>query len=96
MPLNSLICQDDIAKMIYMLEDARKDTRNVGQMLELDQVRVNTSKSKFVILAPQKWRTELLKEAEANPIKMGETTIENSKSEKYMGGQIHKDRQQQE
>ena len=33
-------------------------------------------------------RTEILKEAEANPIKMGDTIIKNSKSEKYLGDQI--------
>ena len=57
MPLNSLIFQDDIAKMNYTLEDARKGARDVGRM------RANTSKSKFVILAPQKSKTALLKEA---------------------------------
>ena len=34
-------------------------------------------------------RTEILKEAEANPIMMGDTIIENSKLEKYLGDQIH-------
>ena len=29
-------------------------------------------------------------DAEANPIRMGELIIENSKSEKYLGDQIHK------
>ena len=56
-------------------------------MLELKQLPANTSKSKYVIMAPQKSRTE----AEANPIKLGETTIENSKSDKYLGDQIYKD-----
>ena len=35
--------------------------------------------------------TELLKEAEANPIKIGETIIENSRTEKNLGDQIHED-----
>ena len=55
--LNSLIFQDDIAKMNYMLEDARKGGRDIGRF------GANTSKSKFVILAPQKSKTALLKEA---------------------------------
>ena len=42
----------------------------------------------MVIGTPES-RTEILKEAEANPIKMGDTIIENSKSEKYLGDQIH-------
>ena len=71
MELNSLIFQDNIAKMNFTLEDARKGAKDVGRMLESKQLRVNTTKSKFVILATPESRTELLKEAEANPIKMG-------------------------
>ena len=41
--------------------------------MELKQLRANTSKSKYVLMAPPKSRTALLKEAEDNPIKMGET-----------------------
>ena len=48
MQLNSLIFQDDIAKMNFTLEDAR----DVGRMLESKQMRANTSKSKYVIMAP--------------------------------------------
>ena len=60
-------------------------------MLESKQLTTNKSKSKYVIMAPLKSRTALLKEAEVNPIKMGETIIENLKSEEYLGNQIHKD-----
>ena len=42
-------------------------------------------------MAPPKSRTDLLKEAKANPIKMGETIIENSRTEKYLGDQIDED-----
>ena len=59
--------------------------------LELKQLRANTSKSKYVIMAPPKSRTALLKEVEDNPMKMGETIIENSKAEKYLGDRIHED-----
>ena len=62
-------------------------------MLELKQLHANTSKSKFVKMAPPKSQTELLKEAEVNPIKMGETIIENSRTEKYLGDQKHEDTQ---
>ena len=58
-------------------------------MLELKQLRANTSKSKFVVIGKPESRTQMLKEAEANPIRMGETIIVNSKSEKYLGDQIH-------
>ena len=63
MELISMIFQDNIAKMNFTLEDARKGARDVGRMMELKQLRANTSKSKYVIMAPPKSRTELLKEA---------------------------------
>ena len=54
-------------------------------------LRANTSNSKFVVIGVPESRTDILKEAEANPIKMADTIIENSKSEKYLGDQIHED-----
>ena len=71
--LNSLIFQDNIAKMNRTLEDARKGARDVGRMLESKQLKANTSKSKFVVIGTPESRTEILKEAEANPIKMGDS-----------------------
>ena len=84
--LNSLIFQDDIAKMNRTMEDARKGAKEVGRILESKQLRANMSTSKFVLLGPPISRTELLKEAEANPIKMAETIIEprNTCGTKYM------------
>ena len=55
------------------------------------ELRDNTSKSKFVVIGKSQSQTEILKEAEANPIKMGKTIIENSKSEKYLGDTIHEE-----
>ena len=89
--LNSLIFQDDIAKMNYTMEDARKGAIDVSRLLESKQLQANTSKSKFVVISSRKSRTERLKDAEINPIMMGTMVIENSKSEKYLGDQIHED-----
>ena len=61
-------------------------------MLESEQLTTNKSKSKYVIMAPLKSRTDQLKESEVNPMKMGEIIIENSHSEKYLGNQIYEDR----
>ena len=68
------------------MEDARKGVNDVGQLLESKQLRANTSKSRFVVIGQQKSRTNILKEAEINPIMMGTTVIENSKSDKYEYG----------
>ena len=48
--LNSLIFQDNIAKMNYTMEDSRKGARDVGRLLESKQLRANSSKSKFVVI----------------------------------------------
>ena len=77
--------------MNYTMEDSRKGARDVGRLLESKQLRANTSKSKFVVIGSQESRTEMLKDAETNPIMMGTTVIENSKVEKYLGDQIHED-----
>ena len=73
------------------MEDTRKGAKDVGRLLESKQLRANTSKSRYVVVGSQKSRTEILKEAEINPIMMGTMVIENSKSEKYLGDQIHED-----
>ena len=89
--LNSLIFQDDIAKMNRTMEDARKGATDVGRLLESKQLRANTSKSRYVVIGHQKSRTEILEEAEINPTMMGTMVIKNSKSENYLGDQIHED-----
>ena len=73
------------------MEDARKGEKDVGRLLDSKQLRANTQKSCFVVIGSPKSRTEILKDAEANPIMMGDMIIENSKSEKYLGDQIHED-----
>ena len=69
--LNSLIFQDDIAKMNRTIEDARKGAKDVGRLLESKQLRANTQKSCFVVIGQRKSRTEILKDAEINPVRMG-------------------------
>ena len=58
--LNSLIVQDDIAKINFPLEDARKGAKDVGRMLESTQLLANTSKSKFVVIGTPESRTEIV------------------------------------
>ena len=89
--LNSLNFKDYIAKMNRMLEDAKKGSKDVGTLVESKQLRANPAKSKFAVIRTPESRTEILKESEANPIMMGDTIIENSKSKKNLGDQIHED-----
>ena len=61
--LNSLIFQDDIAKMNRTMEDARKGAKDVGQLLESKQLCANTQKSRCVVIVQQKSSTEIPKDA---------------------------------
>ena len=54
-------------------------------------MKVNTSKSKFVIIEQKQSRTKMVKDAKSNTIKMDNHTLENPKSLKYLGNQIHED-----
>ena len=53
-----------------MLIDARTGARDVGRLLESKQLRANKQKSRFVVIGSPKSKTEILKDAEANPIMM--------------------------
>ena len=68
--------------MNHTMEDARKGAKDVGRLLDSKQLRANTSKSRFVVIGQQKYSTDILKEAEINPIMVGMAVIEKSKSEK--------------
>ena len=83
--LNSLIFQDDIAKMNYSMEDARKGAKDVGRLLESKQLRANTAKSKAVVLGPEEAREDILKTIREYPIKMGNQIVGDSAAEKYLG-----------
>ena len=89
--LSSLIFQNGIAKKNRTIKDARKGAKDVGRLLECKQLIANTQKSCFVVIGSQKSSTEILKDAEANPIMMGDMIIDNSKSEKYLGDQVYED-----
>ena len=78
-------------KIKFFNQRFKLSSQRIKLLLESKQLRANTAKSRFVVIGSQKSRTEILKEAAANPIMMGDMIIENSKSEKYLGDQIHED-----
>ena len=84
MPLNCLIFQDD-RKMIANMDQAR----DIGEMLDCKQPRTNSGK--YVVIGTPELRIKLLKEAEKDPIMMGEHKLESSKSEKYLGDWINEE-----
>ena len=70
------------------MNNVRKRARYIGKMLASNQLRVDAGKSKYVVLGSPQLRIELLKEAEKNPIMMGEHKLEASKSKNYLGDWI--------
>ena len=71
------------------MKDARKGAKDIGRMLESKQLKANVSKSKFVVIGSERSKKACLKEAEQNPIRMGDHVLENSASEKYLGDKIN-------
>ena len=67
------------------MENMKKGEKDIGRLLESKQLRANISKSKYVLIGTEEAREKCLKEAKEKPILMGEHTIGNSDSEKYLG-----------
>ena len=51
--------------MTMMMEQAREDTKEIGEMLDSKHFRANADKSNFVVIGPQGLRTDYLKEVES-------------------------------
>ena len=84
-----LILQDDIMKMCDTVEQARKGTQKIDEILKKKLLSVNYDKSKYLVLGKGKAKERMLKELKKWPMKMGEEIIENSILEKYLGDIIH-------
>ena len=89
--INSEILQDDIANLNDNMGIARKACKNINQALARKQLSINYNKSKFIIIGSKnkKKREKILNEAKVNPLKMGNSIIENSEEEKYLGDKVN-------
>ena len=87
--LNTLVFQDDIAKMNDNLGQARDACTKIDKMLKRKQLSVNYDKSKFLIFGKNKYRKKVLKNIEKDPMIMGGQQIQHSSVEKYLGDLIH-------
>ena len=84
-----LILQDDIMQMSTTANQARDGCQRIDEMLKEKQLSVNYSKTKYIILGKGYSRSKIVKDFKKTPMKMGETIIENSVSEDYLGDGIH-------
>ena len=80
--LNTLVFQDDIAKMNDNLGQARDACTKIDKMLKRKQLSVNYDKSKFLIFGKNKYKKKVLKNIEKDPMIMGG---QHSSVEKYLG-----------
>ena len=87
--LNSIILQDDISKMNDKVEQARDGCEKIDEVLKRKQLSVNYDKSKYMIIGNEKFRKEVKKDMENNPMMMGGVKIGHSEKEKYLGDYIH-------
>ena len=85
MTLNCLIFYDDIAKKNRHMADLSKGARDVGRILEIKQLRANVSKSKYGIMGTEKLKTGCIKDAESNPLLIGDHKLGNFPFKKYLG-----------
>ena len=69
--LNSLVVQDDIAKVSTSLEEARQGCNDIYELLTRKQLSVNDTKCKFMIIGSKKQRKQALKELEKELMMMG-------------------------
>ena len=87
--LNAVIFQDDIGKLNDNLEQSRESCAKIDDTLKRKLLSVNYDKSKVLIVGSTQFRNKTLKELERNPMRMGNSTIEHSEKEKYLGDIIH-------
>ena len=80
-----LILQDDIMKMCDTVEQARKGTQKIDEILKKKLLSVNYDKSKYLVLGKGKAKERMLKELKKWPMKMGEEIIEKLNFRKVLG-----------
>ena len=86
--LNTVVMQDDIAKMNDNLGQARLGCNKIYNTLMRKQLSVNHDKCKYLIIGPKKFRDNTLKELEKEPMTMGGLVINHAVSEKYLGAWV--------
>ena len=88
--INSPTFMDDISNLCDDLEKARDASGAIQGALGPKGLSINQSKSKYLIIGDKnmKKRERILKDAKANPIRLGDAVIENSTCEKYLGDMI--------
>ena len=67
--LNSLVMQDDIAKVSTSLEDARQGCNDIYEILTRKQLSVNDTKCKYMVIGSKKQRNQALKDLEKDPMR---------------------------
>ena len=89
--LNSVIFQDDIGKMSDNLEDAKIGSQILYDTLSRKVLSVNYDKSKYIIFGSKSQRDNMLNKLKNDPIKMGDSSLPNTKADTYLGDVIHQE-----
>ena len=89
--LNSVIFQDDIGKMSDNLEDAKLGSQILYDTLSRKVLSVNYDKSKYIIFGSKSQRNNMLNKLKNDPIKMGDSSLPNTKADTYLGDVIHQE-----
>ena len=86
--LNTVIFQDDIGKFNDLLDDARSGTQQIDNTLKRKLLSVNYDKSKYILFGTAKQKTDMRTRLKKDPIKMGNTILQETNTEKYLGDLI--------
>ena len=89
--LNSVIFQDGIGKMSDNLEDAKLGSQILYDTLSRKVLSVNYDKSKYIIFGSKSQRNNMLNKLKNDPIKMGDSSLPNTKADTYLGDVIHQE-----
>ena len=81
--------QDDILRIAEDINSTRVGNAKLAAMTMEKGLKAHKKKTTYVIIGTKKYREEMEREAEINPVSFGNMTIQPSGSEVYLGEVIH-------
>ena len=86
--LQPLILQDDLCRMSCSADSARAAMRRMENIMKLQQLDINVTKSSFIVCQNSTKSDEIKKELENNPLRYDGTKVKEKQNEKYLGDMI--------
>ena len=81
--------QDYILRIAEDIKSTRAGNEKLSMMTSEKGLTAHETKTTFVIIGTKEYRSEMMKEVAASPVKFGSLTCQPSGSEVYLGEVIH-------